>query len=115
MPQFIFSYRSAKTYDPLADPTGLAAWGEFLNDVIASNVVEPGKPVFEPSTLIGVTGNATQLCGYSVVTADDLDAALSMAERCPTLTQGGGVEVALLADLPPEHPAEVIRAGLADI
>jgi hypothetical protein len=35
-----------------------------------------------------------------------------MAEHCPTITRGGGVEVALLADLPPEHPAEQIRSRL---
>jgi hypothetical protein len=36
-----------------------------------------------------------------------------MAEHCPTITRGGGVEVALLAALPPEHPAEQIRSRLA--
>ena len=34
MPQFIFSYRSAKDYDGTADPDGLAAWSTFINGVI---------------------------------------------------------------------------------
>jgi hypothetical protein len=46
----------------------------------------------------------------SVVTADSLEAAAAMAKGCPTMTRGGGVEVAVLADLPAEHPAERIRA-----
>ncbi len=112
MPQFILSYRSAKDYDPLADSAGLAAWGEFLNDVIAPNVVDPGWPVFEPTTVVGEGGPSTQLGGYSVVNADNLEAALAMAKRCPTLERGGGVEVAVLSELPAQHPAEQIRSRL---
>jgi len=111
MPQFIFSYRSAKDY--VAGPASLAAWGAFLNDVIAPSVVDPGFPVFEPATVLGEAGQSTQLGGYSIVTADNLEAALSMARHCPAIEHGGGVEVAVLAALPPEHPAEQIRSGLS--
>ena len=113
MPQFIFSYRSAKDYDALADADGVAAWGAFLNDVIAPSVVDPGWPVFEPTAVLGEAGQSTQLGGYSIVTADDLETALSMARHSPTMTRGGGVEVAALAALPAEHPAEQIRARLS--
>jgi hypothetical protein len=114
MPQFIFSYRSAKDYNAVADPEGLAAWSAFINDVIAPNVVDPGWPVFEPATVLGDAGPSTQHGGYAVVTADDLQTAVSMAEQCPTITRGGGVEVALLAPLPPSHPAEQIRSRLSN-
>jgi hypothetical protein len=113
MPKFIFSYRSAKGYDALANPDDLNAWANFLDEVIAPSVVDPGWPVFDPSKALGATGDSTQPGGYSVVTADDLKAAISMAEHCPTLSRGGGVEVSLLAELPPEHPAEQIRSNLA--
>ena len=113
MPQFIFSYRAAKDYDAIADPDGLAAWGTFINDVIAPQVVDPGWPVFEPAMVLGEAGPSTQHGGYAIVVADDLQAAVSMAEHCPAITRGGGVEVGLLADLPAEHPAEQIRARLA--
>jgi hypothetical protein len=53
MPQFIFSYRSAKAYDAAYDPDGLAAWGAFINEVIAPSVVDPGWPVFEPAAVLG--------------------------------------------------------------
>jgi hypothetical protein len=36
-----------------------------------------------------------------------------MAKHCPTIARGGGVEVAELAALPPEHPAEQLRARLS--
>ena len=109
MPQFIFSYRSAKDYDAAADPDGLAAWGAFINGVIGPNVADPGWPVFAPAAVLGEAGQSTQLGGYAIVTADDLQAAVSMAEHCPYVTRGGGVEVGVLAELPPEHPAEQIR------
>jgi hypothetical protein len=113
MPQYIFGYRSAKGRDPFADQSELPAWGAFLNDVIAPNVFDPGWPVFEPSTVLGETGESTQIGGYSVVTADDLEAAVAMARSCPTIARGGGVEVGVLAELPPEHPAEQMGARLS--
>jgi hypothetical protein len=113
MPQFIFSYRSAKDHDAAADPGSIAAWDAFINDVIGASLVDPGWPVFEPSAVVGEAGQSTQLGGYAVVNADNLDAAVSMAEHCPTVTRGGGVEVGVLAPLPPEHPAEQIRSRLS--
>jgi hypothetical protein len=113
MPKFIFSYRSAKSNGAAADAQVLAAWQAFLNEVIKPNVVDPGWPVFEPPLILGETGTSTQLGGYSIVTADDIDAALSMAKRCPTLERHGGVEVGVLAELPIEHPAEQMRSRMS--
>ena len=113
MPQYIFTYRSAKSYNALDDPDGLAAWTSFINDVIASSIVDPGWPVFKPATVLGEAGESTQHGGYAVITAGDLETALSMAKHCPTIARGGGVEVAELAPLPPEHPAEQLRARLS--
>jgi hypothetical protein len=113
MPKFILSYRSAKEYDALTDPDALPSWARFLNEVISPNVVDPGWPVFEPSTVVGEAGPSTQLGGYSIVNAEDLETAVAIARRCPTIERSGGVEVALLGDLPPEHPAEQMRSQLA--
>ena len=112
MAKFILSYRASKAYNPTADPGGAAAWGSYLGDVIRPQVLDPGWPVFEPTTAIGVTDSTTQLGGYSVIDAKDLEAALAIARQCPAIEQGGGVEVGALADLPPEHPAEDMRAAL---
>jgi hypothetical protein len=100
-------------HDGASPSDGLAAWGTFINDVIAPSLTDPGWPVFEPAAVLGEAGPSTQLGGYAVIIADDLQAAVPLAERCPTITRGGGVEVAVLAALPPEHPAEQIRARLA--
>ena len=113
MPKYLLSYRSAKNYDALADTALTAAWDGFLNDYVAPSVVEPGWPVFDPATLVGETGPSTQHGGYSVITADNIHAALDIAKRCPYVASGGGVEIGLLADLPTEHPAEQMRLRLA--
>ena len=109
MSKFIFSYRSPKTHDWLADPDGLNAWNQFLTEVVGPKAVDMGWPSFEPTTIVGETGDTTLLGGYSIIEADDVETATAMAQQCPTVERGGGVEVAVLADLPPEHPAEQIR------
>jgi hypothetical protein len=114
MAKFIFSYRSAKGRYRVADGSELTAWQAFLNDIVAPNVVDPGWPVFEPATIVGEAGASTQIGGYSVISADDLETAVSMARNCPTIASGGGVEVGVLAELPPEHPAEQMRARLSN-
>jgi hypothetical protein len=63
--------------------------------------------------VLGEAGESTRLGGYSIVTAANLETALSMAEHCPAIKRGGGVEVAVLAALPPDHPAERIRSSLS--
>lgn len=112
MPRFILSYRTAKSYTATAGTDEFAAWTAFLTDYIQPNVVDPGHAVREPSRVLGEAGQSTQVCGYSIVTADDFDAAMAVAGHCPTLRQGGGVEVAVLAPLPPEHPLERMRSQL---
>lgn len=110
MTQYLFTYRSVPGYDWFGDPSGLPDWQTFL-EALEPNMVDPGWPAFEPTKLVGQTGESTQVGGYSVVTADSLDAATDLAKGCPTMTRGGGVEVAVLADLPAEHPAERIRSA----
>jgi hypothetical protein len=109
MTQYLFTYRSVPGFDWFGDPNGLPDWQTFLEE-IEPNMVDPGWPAFEPTKLLGETGESTQVGGYSLITADSLEAAAAMAKGCPTMTRGGGIEVAVLADLPPEHPAERIRS-----
>jgi hypothetical protein len=114
MAKFIFTYRHRADYVPSqADPNMVSPWTAFFEGM-ASNVVDPGQPVFERSAL-GEVGGSTRLAGYSIVEADSLDAALDLARRCPAIEQGGGVEVGVLAELPAEHPASVLRSRIASV
>jgi hypothetical protein len=101
MPKFIFAYHQPKGYVPGTDASVLAKWEAFLGG-IADNVVDPGLPVFERTSL-GEVGDSTQLGGYSIVDAADLEAAVGLAKGCPSLTYGGGVQVGVLSEVPGDH------------
>ncbi|HEV3131476.1 MAG TPA: hypothetical protein VGY51_05890 [Acidimicrobiales bacterium] len=97
MTKFLYSYRMAVNYQP-GRPQAVEAWRAFFES-LGANLVDPGNPVFESGAL-GITGNGSvRLGGYSLLTADDLDAAVAMAKGCPALGEGGGVEVGVLTEV----------------
>jgi hypothetical protein len=59
---------------------------------MGAQVVDRGNPVFEARSL-GNCGTDTTLGGFSLVTADDFEAAIALAQGCPFLQRGGGVEI----------------------
>jgi hypothetical protein len=73
----------------------MAAWGQWFGK-LGSAVVEPGNPV-GPSTSVGASGSngaaSSGLTGYSVISADSLDAAAALVEDCPIIANGGKVDV----------------------
>lgn len=96
MATFLFSYRMPEGFTP-GRPEAVAAWTAWSEGMGAS-VADPGQPVFESATL-GDCGSGTRLGGYSLITADDFDAALALAKGCPAVQEGGGVEVGMLAEV----------------
>jgi len=96
MSMFLFTYRYPKDLQTGAD---IAAWQVFL-DKLGSNLVDAGNPVFERST-VGFCPSDTVLGGYSIVRADDIQAAIDLADGCPALMAGGCVEVGELTQLNP--------------
>jgi hypothetical protein len=72
------------------------AWGAWFGG-LGDAVVDPGNP-FGPSASLakdgGVSdGGASRLTGYSVVKADSLGSATTLAKDCPLLSNGGAIEV----------------------
>jgi hypothetical protein len=105
MSKFVFAYRPASNYAPGAD--SMAAWNAWFQD-LGANVVDVGNPVFTRTTL-GNCAADTVLGGYSIVTADDLEAAVALAAGCPLLESGGGVEVGELTLLNPASVATTVE------
>jgi hypothetical protein len=99
MADFVFVYRTPNAVAQSRSEAGkytassdhLAGWEAWFSEIGAS-VTGPGSPAFARSTL-GETGPGTALAGYTIITADDLEAAVALAQGCPVLRQGGGVEV----------------------
>ena len=108
MPHYVFTYHQAKGYVPGSDADAMAAWQSYFEG-IAAHIVDPGKPVFERRT-IGEIGEATQLGGFTVINAADMDEAMALAQGCPSLQRAGGVQVGELTDLPDDHIASQLAA-----
>jgi len=81
-----------------------AAWKAWFEE-LGPNLVDRGNAVFD-RTAVGTTGSDLPLGGYTIVTAESVDAAIALAESCPVLAAGGGVEVGTLTAVPGrQHPA----------
>ena len=89
MSTFVFIYRSPKNYTPT--PEAVSQWDAWFESM-GDTVVQRGNRVVATSTL-GQGAPDTVLGGYSLVSADDLDAAVALAKGCPILGQSGAVEV----------------------
>jgi hypothetical protein len=73
MTKFLFSYRAPKDYT-MGQPETMSTWATWFAG-IGTSLTEIGAPVSE-------------------------SAALALAQGCPVLPEGGGVEVGVLIDPP---------------
>ena len=74
----------------------MAAWGAWISG-LGDALTDAGNP-FGPSATVSADGsvsegNSAGLTGYSILTADSLDAATAAVKDCPQLSSGGGIEV----------------------
>ena len=99
MPTFVFAYRRTPGSTPAPTPESTAAWQAWFA-AMGGDLVDLGKPAAAAAGALGNCGPGTELGGYSVISAPDLDAALAVAKACPQLSRDGGVEVAQLVDVP---------------
>jgi len=98
MATFLFSYRMPAEYQP-GRPDAIANWDAFFQG-LGDRVVDAGKPVSETAE-VGYCGAGTRPGGYSLISAEDLESAVALAQGCPALAEGAGVQVGLLRDLAP--------------
>ena len=97
MPKFVFAYHGGKMPEsPEEGAKVMAAWEAWFKG-LGSAVVDGGNPVGMSKTVsakgVDNNGGANPLSGYSIVQADNIDAACAMAKGCPILDHGT-VEVA---------------------
>ena len=69
------------------------AWGQWFGSV-GQGLVDGGNP-FGPSATVAPDGTvsdgaASELTGYTILSADSLAAAAELAKTCPILEDGGG-------------------------
>jgi hypothetical protein len=98
MAKYVLAYSGGSGIpdDPAAREQGFAAWGAWFGQ-LGDAVVDPGSPTGASKTIAPggsvSDGGSRGLNGYSVISADSLDAAIEAAKGCPLLTNGGSVDV----------------------
>jgi hypothetical protein len=104
MPDFMLAYHGGKMPEtPEEGAKAMAAW-ESLYKELGDRIVNPGNPVGMSKTVSnqGVTddGGSNPLSGFTIVRADDIDAACEMAAGCPMVADGSGTaEVAPIMEM----------------
>ena len=96
MPKFVLAYQGGGMADPSEQEAEMARWGQWFGS-LGSAVVDGGNP-FGASSRVAADGSVSagggaSLTGYSIITADSLDAAAEAAKGCPILRNGGSVDV----------------------
>jgi hypothetical protein len=75
----------------------MAAWGTWY-EALGGSIVDNGNPVGHSKTIGGDGsvvdgGGPNPVSGYTIISADNLDAAVEASKGCPIIVGGGSVEV----------------------
>jgi hypothetical protein len=117
MSTFLFTYRvpqkplreTLAELDEAGRTERMAAWNGWFESMGAS-VRQQGHPVNDART-VGNAGADTRVGGYSLITADDFDAAIELAKGCPGLEWGGGIEIGEIMEMPAQPATADARAS----
>jgi hypothetical protein len=104
MPKYVLAYHGGgMEMDEAAMAKVMERWDAWFAE-LGDAVVDGGNPVavaktISPDGSVSEGGGANPISGYSLITAVDIDAAVSRAKGCPVLETGGSVEVAETIDM----------------
>ncbi len=103
MSNYIIAYHGGKKPEsPEAGAKIMAKWKAWVGG-LGDAAVNPGTPVGKSKIVssAGVSddGGPNPMLGFSIVKADNMDAALEMANACPFLDIGGTLEVAEVKEM----------------
>ena len=96
MSKFVFVYSGGSmALTPEEQEASMQEWGNWFGTLGAA-ITDPGNP-FGASSAVSADGSVGTgklgASGYTVITADSLDAATAAAKGCPVLATGGAVDV----------------------
>jgi len=93
--KFLFVYYGgAMATTPAAQKKSMDAWNAWFKK-LGKSMIDPGAPT-KPGKMVGKTARAItgeMVTGYSVVMADNLEAAVAIAKTSPQITDGGTIGV----------------------
>lgn len=104
MPQYIISYLGGN--QPSSREEGkqhFAKYREWLSS-LGDSAVSPANPFKNTNTInpdgTVTSASTTSMSGFTIIEADSMEAALSIAKACPFLDIGGSLEVSELMQMP---------------
>jgi len=98
MPKYVLAYHGGGMAPPEDADAVMKSWIGWF-ETLGSAVVDGGNPTGAVVATVNADGSvssgggANPLSGYSLVNADSIDAATTLAKGCPILAAGGSVEV----------------------
>jgi uncharacterized protein YndB with AHSA1/START domain len=95
MPSYLITNRVPADFAPSSE--GFQAFLAWFDD-LDGHLEDRGNPALNGATL-GNCGPATALGGYTLISADNLDDAVALAESHPLMGLGGGVEIGELTPI----------------
>ena len=104
MSQYVIVYLGGdQPTSPEEGKQHLEKYREWLSSLGAS-AVSPANPFKDTSTINSdgtvTSGSTTSMSGYTIIEAESMEAALSIAKACPFLDIGGSLEVSELVQMP---------------
>ncbi len=103
MAEFLIAYIGEKDMSNEEGMRQMQRWKSWIAS-LGDAVVNPGTPLAH-TRVVGEDGSVTEadaaqrITGFSVVQADDLDAAMAMAKQCPYLGVMGTLQVAQMINM----------------
>ena len=98
MAKYLLVYHGGNT--PETEEEGarvMAAWGAWMG-ALGDSIADGGNPVGAVATVapdgsVSQGAGANPVTGYSIISADSLEAAVTLTKDCPILASGGSIEV----------------------
>jgi len=104
MPQYCLSYLGGnKPSSPEEGKKHFAKYMEWLG-ALGDAAVSPANPLKDTRTVNPdgsvTSGGNTTMSGFTIIEADSMESALSIAQGCPFLETGGSLEVSEMMQMP---------------
>ncbi len=104
MSQYVIVYLGGN--QPATPEEGKQHFARYMQwlSSLGDSAVSPANPLKNTSTINPdgsiTSGGSTAMSGYTVISADSMEAALEIAKECPFLDVGGSLEVSELMEMP---------------
>ncbi len=104
MPQYCITYLGGdKPSSPEEGKQQMSKYMDWLSS-LGNSAISPANPLKDTSTVNSdgsvTSGSKTSMSGFTIIEADSMEAALSIAKSCPFLEIGGSLEVSEIIQMP---------------